>query len=141
MFYIINIKSGGLQRKQGSESHENLVPPLARSIRRAIRNSKGWDDFAVRVAKTDGDAANAKIVEKAIDFLIYREGSKTIKNKHSGKVIDLEELKKCGILVCMFYPILFHTLFYCFICMDAVCPLSLAPDQKQENRGAVVQKK
>ena len=85
--------SGGLSAKKGSESHQNLVPRLARSIRRALRLCVDWDVFSMRLIKTDGEDANKDIVVKAIDYLIKHCGTSNV-NVPSGKSIDLEELKE-----------------------------------------------
>lgn len=59
----------------------------------AIRNCVDWDAFPHRLVKTDGDGGNKALACKALDYLIAEHGS-IVKNVHSGKDINLEELKQ-----------------------------------------------
>lgn len=59
----------------------------------AIRNCVDWDAFSHRLVKTDGDGGNKALACKALDYLIEEHGS-IVQNIHSGKDINLEELKQ-----------------------------------------------
>jgi len=96
---------GGLNSKQGAESHDNIVPPLARSLKRAIQYCVDWNSIPFRLVKTDGDAANKEIVNKAINYLIEVCGP-TITNKPSGEAVNLEDLRKRILVYTYIYVLL-----------------------------------
>ena len=111
MFILV----GGLHNKKGAESHANLVPRLAKSLKMTIELCDDWEFCRERLAKSDGDENNKKIVQYALDYLIETEGPQ-IRNIKLNKMIDLEELKN-HIKVCLYSMCIFHVYTMFIVCL------------------------